>query len=199
MFTTVDLVLLAGLGFFAWRSFQKGLIREVVSLVAILLSLYIAFHFSDLLTPYLKNWIQSETLRSIVSFALIFIVVHFLVHRLGKALEELLKQLYLGWMNRVLGTAIGLVKGFVIIGLLLFLLVRFPHPLVQKEIQDSEISSSLLFYWQSSLALLEDEFPNWEKVWKETLKEPSKKSSEEVSKERNQEGSSNKKDPSFLG
>lgn len=128
----LDIVLGALLLFGLVRGFIKGLLLEVASLVAFIVGLYCAIHFSFYVSDYLKPKVDWETnTLNLASFAIVFIVIAFGIHFLGKLLTKLAKAAALGLMNKFLGAFFGFLKiGLILSALLLFFnstnnLVRF--------------------------------------------------------------------------
>ncbi|SFU60202.1 membrane protein required for colicin V production [Pustulibacterium marinum] len=137
----LDIVLGALLLFGLVRGFMKGLLLEIASLVAFILGIYCAIHFSFYVSDYLKpklDW--EESTLNLVAFAIVFIGIAFGIHFIGKLLTKLANAATLGLMNKFLGAIFGFLKiGLVLSALLLFFnstnnLVRF---IDEKTLEDS--------------------------------------------------------------
>jgi len=107
------LVLLLGTLAFI-RGWQKGLLWAVFSLIAVLLGIFIALKFSQLLTDFLfSQEILAGKYTLPLSFLILFLTVLFGFRLLIKFIESLLEKILLGWANRLLGGL--LYSGFVLL------------------------------------------------------------------------------------
>ncbi len=142
--STLDIVLGIVLAFGLIRGFMRGLIIEITSLIALVLGIYGAIHFSfyaiDLLTDYF-SW-QPQTI-TIAAFILTFIIIVLAVLLLGKLITKLANIMALGLLNRFLGGLFGLLKMGVILSVLLMFLSAFS---IQGFLVDQKtISTSVLY------------------------------------------------------
>ena len=119
---TIDIVLLIALLPFLIQGIRKGFVSQLTALVSTILSIWMAFKFSSLVTAWLRPHLQfSDSLLSVISFVLILLVVVLVLHVVGKIIEQALKLVMLGWLDKLLGFVLSLVKGFLVIGLLIIL------------------------------------------------------------------------------
>lgn len=101
------LVVTAGLGF--WR----GLVSEVLSLVAWVLAIVLGRIYAPQVATWLTT-VDHPLGRYALAFLLIFVLVLLLSGVLRWLLRELLKAVGLGVADRVLGASFGFVKGLAI-------------------------------------------------------------------------------------
>lgn len=93
------------------RGFFKGFFVELAGLVALVLGIYGAIHFSDRMYYFLSLFITwEEKYLSIVAFALTFILIVVLISIIGKVLTQMAGVLALGLVNRLLGAVFGMLK-----------------------------------------------------------------------------------------
>lgn len=108
---TLDIILLIPLFFGAYLGFRKGLLLEIVSLVALILAIVGAFKLLDfgmeVLQPYFENWQQA---LPIISFILLFIAILLIVNLIGKIVKKILDMTLLGGLDNFAGAVIGLLK-----------------------------------------------------------------------------------------
>ena len=101
---------------------SKGFVRQVIDRVAILAAAWAAFHFSQILGPWLGQYITLDpSILNVVSFVLIAIVVAVILHLIGSLITNAMKALSLGFVNRLLGLVFGVLKVALILGLLILL------------------------------------------------------------------------------
>lgn len=123
---------------------KKGFIAQVVAIIALILGAWLSYRFSSAASTWIGQWIEgSQQLLQIIAFIIIFIVVVFALHLLGKAIEASIKIIMLGWLNKLLGVAFSMLKCMLIIGLLImaFNAINETFSLVQE----SKLAESLLY------------------------------------------------------
>jgi membrane protein required for colicin V production len=112
------------IGFLA--GLRKGFIIQIASLLAIVLGIYCAAEFSDVLADYLRanHDITSEYLPTF-SFVLIMIAVLIVVQIIAKTIEKVFNLIALGGLNKLSGGVFSLVKFAFICSVLIYIGERF--------------------------------------------------------------------------
>lgn len=100
---------------------KRGLVDQIISIVAIILGGHLAFHFSSTLAEWIAPSFPDTDLRwvKLLSFALILAAVGIAMSLLGKVINKLLKITTLSWMNRVLGLVFAIFTSALLIGLVM--------------------------------------------------------------------------------
>lgn len=142
--TVIDIVLAALILFGLIRGFMKGLFVEVASLLALVLGVYGAIHFSYFAADYLQDktdW--AEKTISLTAFAITFIVIVVLVAMTGKVLTKIADFAALGILNKLLGGVFGALKIAFVLSVLLIFFDRMSNalPFVSKQ----TIEESMLY------------------------------------------------------
>ena len=147
----IDIILTALLLFGFIRGLFKGLFVEIASLVALVLGVYGAIHFSYFASGFLESKVDwNEKTINIVAFAITFVVIVLVIGLAGKALTKLADFAALGLINKLAGAVFGALK----IGLILSVLLGVFHkmnntlPFMQKE----DLEKSMLYEPIKSLA-----------------------------------------------
>lgn len=112
--TVFDYFFLAVLGLSAAVGLWRGLVSEIMALVAWLAALFAAWRYADEAADLLAGMIAEPAWRQIAGFALIFVAVLLLATFLRFLLRELLRAAGLGATDRFFGALFGLVRGLVI-------------------------------------------------------------------------------------
>jgi len=139
--TVIDIVIGALLLFGLIRGLFKGLFVEVASLLALVLGVYGAIHFSNFAGDFLQSrtdW--TEKTISITAFAITFVVIVLAISLAGKALTKLADFASLGILNKLLGAVFGALKIGLILSVLLIVFDRMNNtiPFVgEEDIEDS--------------------------------------------------------------
>jgi membrane protein required for colicin V production len=118
----VDIIVWAVLIAFMVKGFLRGLVREVCSLVGLLVGGWAAFHYYPWLAEAMKTVIRLPHALSLAfSFVLIFFSFGILSYLVGHFITGLMKLMLLGWLNRAGGIMLGFLEGGFILALLLYL------------------------------------------------------------------------------
>jgi len=118
-----DVLILGFLALFVINGFRKGFIISLASLVALILGIYLAIHFSNYLQTILENnFHPSKTWLPILSFTLTFLIVAILVLIVAKVMEKIIDVVGMGFINKLAGAVLGLVKGVIFASIILFIL-----------------------------------------------------------------------------
>ena len=108
---TVDIILSLVLLYGFVRGFFRGLLAELASLVGIVAGIYGAVHFSHFLGDFLSSIVEWKAQYiNLVSFAVTFILIVFLVSLAGKMLTKIAAFAALGIVNKLLGAVFGFFK-----------------------------------------------------------------------------------------
>lgn len=110
----LDIILICVTALFLLRGFFRGLVQEVLSLIAVILAIFLASRFDDVLAPHLKLYIASDITVSALSYSLIFLGTLVVVWLLTKLIRSVLDISLLGWIDRTLGGVFGLLEGVLI-------------------------------------------------------------------------------------
>jgi len=139
----IDIVILIPLAFFAYRGFTKGFFISIAMLAGLIIGLYAAINFSELMADFLTNKMNlaSNNIK-FIAYITTFLLVVVLVYLLGQFLSGIAKTAGLGLVNRLGGAALGIVKGLIIVSAFLLFLAKIdPNArLVSQKIRDESIS-----------------------------------------------------------
>ncbi len=101
-------VLLAALALFC-VGMLRGVVRISVGLGGMILGLVVALQYEATLAPRVQHVVSDDVLAHLLSFALLVMAVMALSLFAGWVLRHLLNKAHLGWLDRLLGAAAGLV------------------------------------------------------------------------------------------
>jgi membrane protein required for colicin V production len=147
----IDIVLGALLLFGIIRGVLKGLFVEVASLVALILGVYGAIHFSYFASGFLESKVDwNEKTINIVAFAITFVIIVLVISFAGKALTKLADFAALGILNKLLGGVFGALKIGLILSVLLIVFDKMNNTLPFMEKEDLE--DSMLYQPVKSIA-----------------------------------------------
>ena len=119
----VDIAILVLLGFFLLKGTLRGLLKEVCSLLGLVLGGVFAFSFHLPLAQHLQNSFNLPAQLCIWgSFLAIFLLVVVVFAVLGFVLHRFVKLVFLGGFNRLSGALFGLVQGVVLVSMIILAL-----------------------------------------------------------------------------
>ncbi|MCL2289500.1 MAG: CvpA family protein [Bacteroidetes bacterium] len=121
----LDVIIIIPALWFGYKGFTHGLIRELVSLAALILGIYAAFLFTDLV----EKWICNPAIPKEVYFAITFLGVLIAVFILGKFVERIIKIVIPEFVNHLLGGLFGAAKVLVIFSAIIY----FIHSVDSKD------------------------------------------------------------------
>ena len=117
---TLDLVLLIPIGLGFVFGLFKGLIKELTSLVAIILGIYGAKIFAPFISNILINSFHfSDKTALPISYFIIFVTIITAMLLLAKMLDKVFDSISLGGLNKFLGGLFGTLKYALIVSVLL--------------------------------------------------------------------------------
>lgn len=95
---------------------RSGLIKQVFSLTAIIGGVALGFFFYEPLGAILleKNIIAEPRIADILGFLVVACLAYMLIHYLSNLLTDLLEKVKMGWINHLLGGAMGFIVGLLL-------------------------------------------------------------------------------------
>jgi|TARA_B100000809_G_scaffold251378_1_gene284839 membrane protein required for colicin V production len=138
-FTPPDILILIILGFFTFSGFRNGFIKEASRILGMVGGFFAAHNLHDDLMPYLEVYIVNPTMLTVVSYLGVFCITLVVINTLAMVLQKFFEFILLGWLNRLLGTLIGLIKGILVVSIIIFILEIAPTEIREKLQQDSEL------------------------------------------------------------
>jgi membrane protein required for colicin V production len=125
----IDVLLLVVIGASVLTGFAAGFARVGVGFAAMIVGLFCGFWFYGIVAAYVLDYVSSHAIANLVGFFVIFAGVLLVGAIVGLILARFFKWVGLSWLDRLLGGAFGLVRGFVIAaGMVTVLLAFSPSP-----------------------------------------------------------------------
>lgn len=122
----LDIIIAIILLLFGVKGFRKGLIIEVVTLLAFAVGIYGAMHFSDFTAEHLKEFMEiNPKYLNTTAFVLTFILLVILVNIIGRMVTKLIQAMNLGFFNKLGGALFGIAKGVLLCSIMVMVLNNF--------------------------------------------------------------------------
>ena len=121
----LDIIVAVIVFLFALKGLRKGIIIEVVTLVAFAVGIYGAMHFSDFTAERLVEYIEvNPKYLNTIAFILTFIILVVVVNLIGRAVSNLVKAMNLSFFDRLGGFLFGAAKGVLLCSVMLMVLIN---------------------------------------------------------------------------
>lgn len=133
----IDVAIVVVVALSATIGFFRGFLREALGLATWVLAFYLAFVLASPVAVYLQRWIDADSARTAVAFALVFLIVLIAGAILNYLLGRLISQTGFAGTDRAVGIVFGVVRGVAVLIVLVLLAGVTPVP------RDS--------WWQSSV------------------------------------------------
>lgn len=159
------------------KGFKNGFIFEIATLMALILGIYGAIHFSDFTAQFIRDRFNYDSeYMNYIAFGVTFIVIVVIVNIIGKLLNSLIEAIALGMFNRILGLTFGLMKGILIIGIIIYFVdyldKKFEFISDEKK-EDSLLYKPMTVVSETMFELFNSDFSDAKKKIKEKVKKES--------------------------
>lgn len=140
----VDLFFGLVLAWGAYSGFSKGLIKELASILGVIIGVFLAKNYYPYLDIKLKPIFESEAgFISILSAILIFLLTIMVFKIIAKFLTKFLKIIALGLLNRIIGSVFGIFKTVLLLCILVFIFSNINN--VTGIIKTEKLSQSFFY------------------------------------------------------
>jgi membrane protein required for colicin V production len=141
----IDIAILSVSAIFFVRGLFRGFVYELVTVVGLILGYIISITYLSLLSAFILTYFPSlpTSVVNIGSFFVLFVGTNLILRLIANILTKTLKIAMLGWLNRVLGGILGLLKCIIILSIIVFVLDMLPFS--EGLLQQDEVQSSILY------------------------------------------------------
>lgn len=124
----VDIVLIVLIIAAAINGFVKGFFIELASIASLILGIWAAVEFTDLVQQWLSNYLHwsIDSIR-LAAFILIFVFVVLIVHLIASLTEKFVKAIALGIFSRLAGAIFGAFKAAFILSILMIIITKIEN------------------------------------------------------------------------
>ena len=135
----IDLLLILVIGFSVVSGFTAGFARVGVGFIATLVGIFLGLWCYGIAGAYVADYVSSRSVANLIGFFVIFIAVVIVGAIVGQLLARLFKWIGLTWLDRLLGGAFGLLRGFVIAVAMVTVLLAFAPSPPPRSVLDSRL------------------------------------------------------------
>ena len=159
----IDLIIIALLGYGVIKGYKKGLIIELSSFFGVFISFFISINLDDIVSKNIVELININfDILNIVVFILIFLLSYSAIIFIAKGFTKLIKFVYLGLLNSLLGSLFGGLKLLLILMIIVKIIFSF-NLIPMKMLSESNLMiqlhvlSEIIF---NSVEIINYEHPN---------------------------------------
>ncbi|MEE8369344.1 MAG: CvpA family protein [Dehalococcoidia bacterium] len=154
----LDIVIVVVILGFAYSALSAGLIREVVTLLAVVIGIVVAGQLYRNLATDILVFIDNEEAALAASFLALFGAAFLLGQIAAYVLKRTASLLMLGWADHLGGALFGLLKGLLVVQILLIVFAAYPQLGLDDVIDGSALGSIFLDDVDFILRVLPGEF-----------------------------------------
>ena len=116
------IIMVVSIGF----AVTKGLVREIISLVALIGGFVLAAFYYRSVGLYFSDFTRTEAIAKLIGFMIIFLGCLILGAILAFLVNRFIKMASLQWVDRLLGGVYGLIRGWAVASIIVLALIAFP-------------------------------------------------------------------------
>ncbi len=169
----LDLIIVAVITWMTFSALRRGLIQEIVMLVALMLGAVVAGSFYNDLSTNIEFLIDHEERRNFLAFTTLLVGILILGRLIAGLLRKTARFFMLGPFDRIGGAVFGFIKGIVIVEVALIVISVFPiSETAANAIEDSQLAAIFLKQAPFVELALPSEFENaldTLRQWQESL------------------------------
>jgi len=149
----IDIIVLVVIAGFLIKGLLRGLLREVCSLLGLLVGGFLAFRYQGPLGEVLiQSWRWPAQLSLMAAFLVLFLASVVFFGLLGYLLSRFTKLVFLGGLNRVAGGFFGIAQGLLLLAIVLFALSLRPFPQsLGPALKQSQLAPPLIGLGQAAM------------------------------------------------
>lgn len=140
----LDYAILIGAGVFFLLGLYWGLIRQVLSIVGLVVGVAAAGRFGPEVAGWLSSFIADPLLAGAIGFLGVLLLVSAAASLAASALRVFVGLLFLGWLDHLLGGVLGLVQAVLAAAVLLVVMAAFPLGTWSDAVAGSTLAPPLL-------------------------------------------------------
>lgn len=154
----LDIVILTVVGFSVIIGVQRGFIRAIAGLVGLGVGIFLGVMLLPFGASLLIDFIPNSNVASIISFAVVVLVVYMLVVLAMWLLDKVVKLTPVSLLNRLAGGLFAFIQSGLGVLILQTLLMKFPIAYLETAVKESKIMGLLSGFIPIVLGLLPFKF-----------------------------------------
>lgn len=140
----LDYAILIGGALFTLLGIYWGLIRQVLSLVGLLVGIALAGRYGPEVATWLSSFIADPTVAGAIGFVAVLLFVSALASLAASWLRLFAGLLFLGWLDHLLGGLLGLLQAVLAAAAILIVMIVYPLPAWSGAVEGSALAGAVL-------------------------------------------------------
>ncbi len=124
----LDIAIMVIMAYFLLRGALRGLVKEVVAIVGLLVAFWLAGIYGPVGAEHLITFDENQTTREVISFLVIFLVIYFIIGLISIFADKIVKITLTPMGSSLLGAVAGCLKGILMCAVLLMAAESFLKP-----------------------------------------------------------------------
>jgi membrane protein required for colicin V production len=159
----LDLIIAVLLGWGLIRGWFRGIIKELISIIAVFGGFYAGYTYYPMVLPYLDPWLPRSPefswnpYKNVMCFFILFFAIFLTVSVLGIVLKYFAKIGHLGWFDKILGAGFGIVKSSLIASIIVLGVTMFLPRGMAHVVETSALSPHVVGLSKKLAAMVPDE------------------------------------------
>jgi membrane protein required for colicin V production len=131
------------------QAIRAGFFREAFGVVGLVLGYLLAAWKYGSLAGWLESFLRSQAFSEVAGFLIIFLAVTILASVAGRVARWAVKESGLSFLDRILGGALGLVRGCLVVAVVLMAMTAFSP--ASQWLQDSRLAPYFLVVGRAAI------------------------------------------------
>lgn len=132
-----DIIIFIVVAIYVLLGIKRGLIEEIFHLAAMLGGFIVAYFTYPIIFTRIQFLTTTNRVKTIISFILAYIIITFIVLLCGWLLRKLIHLTILGWIDRLAGGVIGMLKAIIFIWIFVLSVSLLPKSQVKSSFSAS--------------------------------------------------------------
>jgi len=140
----IDVIAVIAIAFFVYNSSTRGAMRSLLDVFVVLISIFCAGIMFKFLATTIMPFLRSTDRAVYAIVFLVFWVIAFVIlDLLAASLQKVIRVTFMNPVESLGGAMLGLIKGILIVGLVIQLLMMLPVATTYKDLIDMSLSKRL--------------------------------------------------------
>lgn len=133
----LDLFIILPIGYFSYRGYANGFLKEFASLAGIVVAIFVTFKYMGPIAGFMAPFVENKDTATIIAGISIFIMTFVIVQAGVFWLERVLDLIKLSMLNHLAGLLFGIAKSAVLVSAVLLLLAGIDIPSEENRTQSA--------------------------------------------------------------
>ena len=143
----IDIIIIVILGISLISGFSTGFVKEISSLIALILGVWGSIKFSSFTATKLFEWFNiTGGFGGLIAFIVTFLIIILIVHLLATAIDKVIKAASLGIVNKSFGALFSALKTVLVLSVVFMVVNAFDehfHFMPEKTVEESSLYSPI--------------------------------------------------------